>query len=459
MRLFPSKVQLAKAVTPLRMLLASSLLVACGGSEVVTKRPGQLGGEARIRTQIISTGGGTVQVTAQANTEILGGSFIYCLSPLVECQQNPQIQQKLVLTDDSQPQTGLATRAAHKVQQIIDTSVHKNISLSATDFITHKQIWSTLILGDTESQLPDQPSGIDGVPQNTPVNVGIHRFNFDKGVVERASQKVSGIDFEYAYAQANLHPTSPKIRAKITNQNLSNLKNNLGVVLGGYALSDSSSFVTSSTAVTLDPQGVISIIGENLKPATVYKMRLHFFDLSDKNQAEARYLGSSGRTYNFVTDGVGDPTARIRARIVARGLAEEYDWDLNRYDRSKDYTHGAGGWCHIFYNWVITPYLKTRQGSENTHYSQSYWSSVGALTNGPSLVQLSQKEPIMGDYFHVGSHAAMILAYDVAKKQFATLEGNFNSSVEFYQRSPGNLSWVGHINQQMLKESAVQPLQ
>jgi hypothetical protein len=142
-----------------------------------------------------------------------------------------------------------------------------------------------------------------------------------------------------------------------------------------------------------------------------------------------------------------------------RGLAEENDWDLNRYDRSKNYTHGAGGWCHIFYNWVIKPYLKTRTGSENTHYSQSYWSSLGAVKNGAALVEMSSKEPIMGDYFRVGSHAAMILAYDVAKKQFATLEGNFNNSVEFYQRSPGNLGWVGHINPQMLKDTATQQLQ
>jgi hypothetical protein len=287
----------------------------------------------------------------------------------------------------------------------------------------------------------------------------VDRFQFDLSTIERSSQKLAGVDFDYKYGQDNLHPNQPKIRAKITNQSILALRSNVGVILGGYALNDSSKYIAAHTAVVVDSQGGLKLVGDNLAPATIYKMRLHFYDRSDRTQAQPRYLGSSSRTYNFVTDGVTDPETKIRARIVMRGLAEESDWNLNRYDRSKNYTHGAGGWCHIFYNWVITPYLKTRTGSENTHYSQSYWSSLGAVKNGAALVEMSSKEPIMGDYFRVGSHAAMILAYDVAKKQFATLEGNFNNSVEFYQRSAGNLSWVGHINPQMLKDAATQQFQ
>jgi hypothetical protein len=49
----------------------------------------------------------------------------------------------------------------------------------------------------------------------------------------------------------------------------------------------------------------------------------------------------------------------------------------------------------------------------------------------------------------------MILAYDTAKQRFITLEGNFNSSVEYYTRSTNEFSWVGHIKPEMALKTAV----
>jgi hypothetical protein len=324
---------------------------------------------------------------------------------------------------------------------------------------TSKLLKSQVSLDQTSDESTDSNSNQNSNPQSpvvVPQNPSIDRFTFDQATLERASQKLSGFDFDYDFAQKNMKPTIPSFRMKATASNIATLKNNLGVVIGGYALSDSSKFIASNTSVNFDSQGGLIVVGENLRPATVYKLRLHFFDRTDR--AQSRYVGSSTRAYYYVTDGAGDQMSRLRARIVMRGLAEEYDWSLNRYDSRKDYTHGAGGWCHIFYNWVITPFLKTRSGSENTHYNSSYWSSQGALTDGPTLLKLSQTEPIMGDYFHVASHAAMILAYDAAKSQFVTLEGNFNSQVEIYQRSVNGFSWVGHIKPAMLKDDAIQSL-
>ncbi len=432
------------------------LTAACGTGQIQTNKPVGQGSESRIRANVVDLGNGFVQVEAQPTRQISGGSFVYCLSSLDACRSNPQGQQKLQLADGSSTPMGVATVAAHKIPQAISKDQVQVVSLSAIDFNSKNPIWLAVKLDGSvvEEERTDDQAAIS----SEPLNPAIDRFEYDRTSIERAAQKLTGVDFDYKFGQANLHATAPKIRTKITNTSLTAMKSKLGVVLGGYALTDSSKYVVSLTAVTLDDQGVLTLTGENLQPATVYKMRLHFFDRSDRTQATARYMGSTSRTYNFVTDGVGDALTRLRARIVMRGLAEESDWDLNRYDRSKNYTHGAGGWCHVFYNWVITPYLKTRSGSVNTHYSQSYWSGLGAVMNGSTLVEKSKTEAIMGDYFRVGSHAAMILAYDTAKKQFATLEGNFNNSVEFYQRSPGALSWVGHINSQMLKDSAVQEL-
>lgn len=294
---------------------------------------------------------------------------------------------------------------------------------------------------------PVAPQTTDTNPTVVP-NAKIDRFAFDQSTLQRAGQKITGFDFDYTYGQNNLNATIPYIRIKVTNPSVTALGTKLGVVLGGYALSDSATYVTSSTAAALDQSGVLTLAGENMKPATIYKIRLHFFD---RSQATPQYIGSSSRTYQFATDATTDDLTKARVRIVMRGFHEEDDWALNRYDRSKRYADDAGnGWCHIFYNWTIKPFLKTRSGSDNTHYSSSYWNQYNALTNGSALVTLSQREPIMGDYFHVGSHAAMILAYDTAKQRFVTLEGNFNSSVEFYTRSTNEFSWVGHIKPEMV---------
>lgn len=450
-------VRLPKSLAALQSITLALALTACGSGEMIINRPGKAGGELRISTEVRELGNGQVEVTARPSLRVISGSFVYCLSSMEFCQATANAQLKMVPVEGDDLSAGTPTMSTHKVPQTIDSAKIQLITISARDVSSAQPIWLTVRL-DAPTAGEEQTSEIQN-QFTPPVNTAVDRFQFDRSTIERSSQKLTGVDFDYTYGQANLHPTQPKIKAKITNQSLTGLRGNVGVILGGYALTDSSKYIVVHTAVTVDPQGVMSLVGDNLQPATIYKMRLHFYDRSDRSQAQPRYLGSSSRTYNFVTDGVTDPETKIRARIVMRGLAEESDWDLNRYDRSKNYTHGAGGWCHIFYNWVITPYLKTRTGSENTHYSQSYWSSLSAVKNGASLVEMSQKEPIMGDYFRVGSHAAMILAYDVAKKQFATLEGNFNNSVEFYQRTAGNLSWVGHINPQMLKDAAVQQLQ
>ena len=457
MILFQSWVKTARLPFLIKSILLALFLAACGTGEIETNRPGKSGGELRIRAAVIDRGDGRVDVIARPSVQVLVGSFIYCESTIENCKNNPSAQMRMLPSDNVEVVPGSSTIVAHIVPQSLDVKKIPEIAISAKDFASHQIIWLMVRLDSLASE--EELSSEIQDQFNPPANPSVDRFQFDRSLIERASQKLSGIDFDYKYGQANFHPTQPRIRAKVTNTSITGLGGNVGVVLGGYALTDSSKYIVTHTSAAFDSQGVLSLVGENLQPATVYRMRLHFFDRSDRTQAQPRYLGSSSRTYNFVTDGTNDLETRVRARIVMRGLAEESDWDLNRYDRSKNYTHGAGGWCHIFYNWVITPYLKTRTGSENTHYSQSYWSGLGAVKNGVTLAQMSQKEPIMGDYFRVGSHAAMILAYDVAKKQFATLEGNFNNSVEFYQRSPGSLSWVGHIDPQMLKDTAVQQLQ
>lgn len=442
---------------PTKILGLSLLTSACGSGTVMTNPPNKSGGELRIRAEVNELGNDRVEVLARPSVQVNSGSFFYCLSSIENCKRNPSAQIKMMPVEDVAATEGAPTIASHKVPQILDTNQVQRISISATEFSSSRVMWISVNLASAPSE-DDEPTETES-HFTPPVTTALDKFQFDRAAFERSGQRLTGIDFDYKYAQANLHPTQPKLRAKLTNQSLLALKNNLGVVMGGYALKDSSKFITLHTAATVDSQGFLNLSGDNLESATIYKMRLHFYDRTDRSQSQPRYLGSSSRTYHFVTDGVQDSESKIRSRLVMRGLAEESDWDLNRYDRSKNYTHGAGGWCHIFYNWVITPYLKTRSGSENTHYSQSYWSNLGAVKNGAALVEMSQREPIMGDYFRVGSHAAMILAYDVAKRQFVTLEGNFNNSVEFYQRSAGNISWVGHIIPQMLKETALQGIQ
>lgn len=293
-----------------------------------------------------------------------------------------------------------------------------------------------------------------GETQTTSADPTIKRFAYDANQLRSATQRMSGIDFDYAFGITSIHPTSPNIRVKLTNPELIKLGSNLGVVIAGYPMSESSSFVSSNTAISLDSNGLATIKGENFKPATVYKLRVHFFDLTvmDQAQSQPRYLGASTQSYQMVTDGENDPLASSRARIVMRGFGEVHDWSLGRYDRQKGYTqHSGGGWCHVFYNWVIKNDLKTRSGSQNTHYDSNYWSSLKATISGNELLSLSQKEMIHGDYFRVGSHAAMIIAYDKSRSEFVTLEGNFNNSVQMYRRRASDMSWVGHITRDMLR--------
>ncbi len=312
-----------------------------------------------------------------------------------------------------------------------------------------------------QSQTHGPQSGADNSTgdrqPSPPIDTEIKRFAFDAGQLRSSSRKLSGIDFDYAYGLANIHPTAPNIRVKLTNNELPPLGPNLGIVIAGYPMNDSASFISSNTAASFDSQGLLTVRGENFKPATVYKVRLHFFDLSSGNQIQSqqgqiKYLGASSQAYQMVTDGQNSPMASARARMVTRGFGEVNDWSLNRYDRQKGYTQNpGGGWCHIFYNWVIAPDLKTRQGSQNTHYDPNYWSRLNENISGNDLLNLSQKDLIHGDYFRVGSHAAMIVAYDRARSEFVTLEGNFNNSVQMYRRSVSEFSWVGHISQEMLR--------
>jgi hypothetical protein len=45
----------------------------------------------------------------------------------------------------------------------------------------------------------------------------------------------------------------------------------------------------------------------------------------------------------------------------------------------------------------------------------------------------------------------MILAYDDTRKEFITLEGNFNNRVVIQRRQISEISWVGHIVKEMAK--------
>jgi hypothetical protein len=235
----------------------------------------------------------------------------------------------MVPVDGGDVTMGVPTIVTHKIPQIIDTGKIQRIAISAKDLSSEQVIWLAVRLDSTAS--PEEQTSEIQNQFSPPVNNAVDRFQFDLSTIERSSQKLAGVDFDYKYGQENLHPNQPKIRVKITNQSILALRSNVGVILRGYALNDSSKYITAHTAVMVDSQGGLSLVGDNLSPATIYKMRLHFYDRSDRAQSQPRYLGSSSRTYNFVTDGVTDPETKIRARIVMRGLAEESDWDLNRY--------------------------------------------------------------------------------------------------------------------------------
>lgn len=278
----------------------------------------------------------------------------------------------------------------------------------------------------------------------------IKKFDFDIEQIKSRPRKINGIDFDYAFALQALNPTKPEIAVLLGNSEIAALGKNLGVVIGGYPMNNSGNYFASNTATEISDRGILLVRGENFSPGTPYKVLLHFYDLSQSVE-KPRYVGSSSRTYYLVTDGRNDPVTTARSRILTRGFAELSDWDLGRYDRSKRYTEDSGsGWCHLFYDWVVRPDLYTRSGSQYTHYNSSYWQKYGAVRTGAEIAQLNATTPVHGDFFRVGSHAAMIIAYDQATGRFNTLEGNFNNSVELYRRSPSELSWVGHIQEQML---------
>ena len=234
---------------------------------------------------------------------------------------------------------------------------------------------------------------------------------------------MSGVDFDYDFAQKNFHATNPGLRVKFTNPQIAEVGDGLGVVIGGYSLNDSSTYVSSNTAATVDSSGVLTITAEKLKPATVYRMRLHFFKKGDSAQSPARYIGSTSRVYQFTTDGVSD-IDKARARIVMRALSEANDWELGKVDYSKGYTNDPGyGWCHVFYNWNIKPFIKTQSGNNHTHYNPGVWQQAGGYMSGADLGAVAKNESIGGNFFRVGSHVGMILAFDAAKNEYTTLRG------------------------------------
>lgn len=281
----------------------------------------------------------------------------------------------------------------------------------------------------------------------------IKKFPFDVEEIKSRPKKVQGIEFDYEFGLNSIKASTPEIAAKLTNSDLIALRGALGVVIGGFPMNNSANYITSNTATTLSESGVLLLRGENFLPGTPYQIRLHFYDLSRGSEAP-RYVGTSAQTYYMVTDGVNDELVSARARILMRGFGELSDWDRGRYDRSKRYTEDSGsGWCHLFYDWVVKPDLYTRERSQYTHYNSSYWSKYDAVHSGSDVARMNETAPVHGDFFRTGSHAAMIIAFDQATGKFRTLEGNFNNSVELYRRSPGELSWVGHIQESMLKST------
>lgn len=407
-------------------------------------------GESRFKSTEIDTpikvalgdreeGGKIAAVFARAAQPIIPGSFEYCLGDASQCSSASSNRKKLVVAKSTPSDTSSATSAFYKIDANLDIQNTYRINFYAVDAASKKTISTSIRFKPLK-----QPE----------LNPNIERFTYEADEIKKSNRKLSGIEFDYKYGAAALNATAPSVRMTITNETLLQLGDNLGVVLAATPMNNTSELLLSNTAVTNDGKGTITIIGENFKPETLYKLRVHFYERLDKTQISGlRYLGSSSRAYHFVTDAQNNPIASTRAKITMRGLAEAEDWDLGRYDTSKGYTNDPGyGWCHMFYDWTIKPYLKTTPGNTHTHYNSGYWSMFGAQISAADIISISEQESIHGSFFRTGSHAAMLLSYDVATKQFVTLEGNFNNRVVIMRRSPGEISWVGHIKSAMIRD-------
>lgn len=436
---------MSQGIQPLNHHLRKAILVwllalaGCGQPQSGGVRFKSLADESPIKVAIADRDetGKFAAVFARPAQPIVAGSFEYCIGELNDCASASGNRKKMAIAKATSDNSSQKTKAFHKIEDAIDLESISLLNFFAVDAQTQKSIQTSIRLKSKKQPAP---------------NAKIDRFAFDSQQLQKNSQRLSGIDFDYNYGQQTLQATAPNLRVSITNQALLDLGENLGIVIAGSAMNNTANFVSSNTGVSAEGKGIVTVIGENFKPDTLYKVRLHFFDRTDKTQSKSRYLGVSAQTYEFVTDAENDALASRRARITMRALAEANDWDLGRYDTSKGYTSDPGyGWCHVFYDWVIRPYLITKQGTSHTHYDESYWTRFKADISASDLIAISSRESIHGSYFRVGSHAGMILAYDDTRKEFITLEGNFNNRVVIQRRQISEISWVGHIVKEMAK--------
>lgn len=411
-------------------LLVMMIFAGCGAPEDDSGSLYAAEDESPIKIAIIKSDatGDLVTIAARSSRSIKSGSFEYCAGNASDCPAgSPNRRALMPLASVSTEPT---TSAFHVISETIDLR-----QVARLTFFVLDSDGTSVISATVAFQRRDQ--------------VGQGQFAYDNKQLTRSPKFLKGFEYDYAFALDNIQATNPRIRLTIGNSAVSSLGGRLGVVLSGVDLSDSAKTTFSSATVSLESPGVVTVTGQNFNPGSVHEVRLHFFEIGERGadgQIAARYVGSSDRTYTFATDRADDAVATARAKIATRGLAEANDWALGRYDRSKGYTTAPGGWCVMFYQWVVKPYL-----ANGYVFNEGYWSRVNGYLIPSAEVAMAAKEGVMGDYWRMPGHTGMVLTYDVARQRFVTLEGNMNSRVQIYRRAHTELTWVGHIRAGVLR--------
>ncbi len=184
------------------------------------------------------------------------------------------------------------------------------------------------------------------------------------------------------------------------------------------------------------------LIGRLIKPASVYRLFVNLHRQS-RTYGKDSLIGRVGLPYYVATSG-RTKLARARQQIVMRTFRELYyakmGWRTDEY-----YVMD----CYAYYMWA-TGFCTVGAYNGRTNLGNLF-NGTTPFNHGGQIAEISEKNPIHGDYVRKPGHSFMLLAYDSEQQTVWTMEGNYGATIEIAVR-PVNSGWqVGHLLEQHIR--------
>lgn len=406
----------------INLLFAVLFVLGCGGSQR-TKLLGVFTKNANPIAVAIFTADkdlNQVRVQVSFNSPTKPTLFEYCQGDFLLCQSDAALRKPLV----AEPQIPEIANL-HSIPEAITLTQDLRLHFFAT--------------------APNSPEPtVLSIRFTDKTAIQIGAFDFSQAELLSAKPNLNGLEYDYDAAMQQVPGKSVNLKVRVNNPQVLGMRTSLAVIVGGYALNDTSTPVFRHSTAKMDEAQNLVISADGFADETVYKVRLYFFET--QVGGAAAFVGAASQEYFFVTGKEGNPVAAVRAQMVTKSLAEYNAWELGRYDRSKGYANRPS-WCVEFVRWNHLPFLQESM----EWFSPTEFRRFSADFSGGDIIRIAGQEPIHGDYVRIPGHSFLLLAYDQKTQKVWTIEGNFSNRVEIHTRSISSGWQVGHIVGPMLK--------